>query len=271
MRKFIQRLAIVLTMFLSGAMHSLPAVAQTDYYKLDKDRPTRVEGAFAKEHYAFVFQAVPLALRGQADGSTVYRPEIEFGYGLFPGFDVEVGASLPLSPLTDAVAAGDPEFEASARLNLTVETRFLPAIAVRATAHAVPALDDPWSYELKAIATRSVFSYVRLHVNGAVGLGEGRHEDWWAGAAIDYAFPFHGVLLVASGYAARMNDAHFGPLADDIRWHSDAGVRYQISPRLSLDAGIGRSWTGPGGDEWRLALGIAHEFGIRALMPPRRR
>jgi dTDP-glucose 4,6-dehydratase len=38
-----------------------------------------------------------------------------------------------------------------------------------------------------------------------------------------------------------------------------------------LDAGIGRSWTGPGGDEWRLTLGFTHEFAVRALIPTRRR
>jgi hypothetical protein len=248
-----------------------PAAAQTDYYKLDKDRPTRIEGALAKEQSAFVLQAVPLALVGRADGTTEYRPQFELGYGLLPGFDLEVGTSVPLHPLTGAVGVGDVELEASARLNLTVETRFLPALAVRATAHATPALDDPLAYEIRAIATRGLVSYVRLHVNGAVGLGEGRHEDWWAGAALDYAMPFHGALLVVSGYAAQMSEAHFGAPAGDLRWHTDAGVRYQISPTLALDAGIGRSWTGPGGDAWRLALGLSHEFGIRALMPGRRR
>jgi hypothetical protein len=260
-------LLLVLGCFLMG----LPATAQTDYYKLDKDRPTRVEGAMAKERYAFVFQAVPLALAGRSDGTTIFRPEFEIGYGLLPGLDLEVGAGLPLSPLTADVGAGDVDLEASARLNLTVETRFLPALAARATAHVTPALDDPMAYELRAIATRSVARYVRLHVNGALGLGEGRHEDWWAGAALDYAMPFRGALVIVSGYAAQMNADHFGAAADDIRWHTDAGLRYQISPTLALDAGIGRSWTGPGGDEWRLALGIAHEFGIRALMPGPRR
>jgi hypothetical protein len=261
---------LALTLLATGLI-AAPAAAQTDYYNLDKDRPTRVEDAYTTKQYAWEFKLVPLTLIGQPDGSTAYQPELELKYGLLPGFDVEAGASVPLSPLTGDIGAGNVELDVSAMLNLTVETRSLPALGVRATMHAVPALDDPLSFELKAMATRTLFQYVRLHLNGAVGLGDERHEDWWAGAALDYTLPFDGVLFLVSGYAARMNRDHFGDPADDLRWHTDAGLRYQMTPTLALDAGLGRSWSGPGGDEWRLTLGLAHEFGVRALIPTRRR
>jgi hypothetical protein len=86
--------------------------------------------------------------------------------------------------------------------------------------------------------------------------------------AVDYTMPFDGLLLVASGYAASVSAAH----APDggMRWHTDAGARYQLTPTLALDAGLGRTWAGPAGPEWRLALGLTHEFGVRALIPTRR-
>lgn len=258
-----------------GAIGSLallvafPALAQTDYYHLDKNRPTRVEDAFSTKQYAWELKISPLTLSGLPDGTTAISPELELKYGLLPGLDIEAGASVPLAPLTGDISAGNVELDVSALLNLTVETRLLPALGIRGTMHAVPAVDDPISFEIKGIATRTLFTYVRLHLNGAVGLGEGRHEDWWAGAALDYVLPFDALLFVVSGYAAQMSRDHFGAPADDLRWHTDLGLRYQMTPTMALDAGVGRSWTGPGGDEWRLTLGFTHEFGVRALVPRR--
>lgn len=266
-RPLLVPVAVLLTVLLTAT----PATAQTDYFNLDKNRPTRVEDAYSTKHYAFEFKAVPLALTGEPGGMTAYRPEVELKYGLLPGFDIEAGIGVPLAPLSEDIEAGHAEIDASAMLNLTVETRFLPALGLRASTHYVPALDDPLSFEFKGMATRTLVRFVRLHLNGAIGLAEGRHEDWWAGAAFDYTMPFRSLLLVASGYAAQMNENHFGTAADDLRWHTELGTRYQISPTLTVDAGIGRSWSGPGGDEWSLALGLTHEFGVRALIPTRRR
>jgi hypothetical protein len=248
-----------------------PSLAQTDYYHLDKNRPTRIEDPFAAKQYSWELKVSPLTLTGLPDGTTAYTPQVELKYGLLPGFDIEAGVSLPLAPLGAGFATGNVELDVSALLNLTVETRFLPALGVRASMHAVPAADDPLSFELKGMATRTLLTYVRLPLNGAAWLGEGRHEDWWAGAALDYVLPFDALLFVVSGYVAQMNRDHFGEPADDLRWHTDFGLRYQMTPRMALDAGIGRSWTGPGGDEWRLTLGFAHEFAVRALIPTRRR
>lgn len=260
-----------LLLALAAIVAAAPAAAQTDYYNLDKDRPTRVEDAYTTKRYAFEFKAVPLALVGEPGGLTSYRPEVELKYGLLPGFDVEVGVGVPLAPLSEDIEAGNAEIDASAKFNLTTETRFLPALGLRASTHYVPALDDPIGFEVKGMATRTLARYVRLHVNGAIGLADARHEDWWAGAAFDYTMPFSGLLLVASGYAARMNEHHFGTAADELRLHTETGLRYQISPTLTVDAGIGRTWSGPGGEEWSLALGFTREFGIRALIPTRRR
>jgi hypothetical protein len=256
---------------LAATLLAAPAHAQTDYYHLDKNRPTRVEDPFTAKQYAWELKFSPLTLAGLEDGGTSYRPEFELKYGLLPGFDVEVGASVPLAPLTGDIGAGNMELDVSALVNLTVETRFLPALGIRGSMHAVPASDHPLSFEIKGLATRTVANYLRLHLNGAVGLGEGRHEDWWAGAALDYVLPFDALLFVVSGYAARMNRDHFGEPADELRWHTDLGLRYQMTPTMALDTGIGRSWSGPGGDEWRLTLGFTHEFGVRALIPTRRR
>jgi hypothetical protein len=49
------------------------------------------------------------------------------------------------------------------------------------------------------------------------------------------------------------------------------GLRYQVSPVLALDAGVGRSWTGSPGLDWEITMGLTYEFAVRALMPGARR
>jgi hypothetical protein len=241
----------------------VPASGQTDFYNLDKDRPLRVEDAYATKRYAFEWQAAPLRLSEATDGQLVYGPSLELKHGLLPGFEVSAGTSVNVERFAGETTTGLGDVELSALLNVSVETRNLPALGVRATAHIPVDGGDERTLEIKGIATRGLGGPVRLHVNGAYVFNDPL-ERWWAGAALDYALPFHHTLLLAETYVSLPEEGR-------ARVHSTAGIRYQLTPTLALDGGVGRSWQGARADVWTLALGITREFGLRALIPVGRR
>jgi hypothetical protein len=89
--------------------------------------------------------------------------------------------------------------------------------------------------------------------------GSAETDRWLAGLALDRAFPLSAMLLIADVYARQ-------PINEqaDVEWHTGAGIRYQLSPRLALDAGIGRRLTGD--SSWYVTFGSAYAFGLRGLM-----
>lgn len=260
------RTAPLIALMLATVLQAPTAVAgQTDFYNLDKDRPLRVEDAYATKLWAFELKASPLTLSQDRAGITRFAPSIELKHGLLPGLEVSIGSGI--ETLRGGGTSGTElgEVEISALANLWIEGETLPAAAIRVTGHLATRSDHATTAEVKAILTRGLGGSVRAHLNGAVIAGGHRPESWWAGGALDYALPFHHTLLLAETWVSesRLGDA------DDTsnRVHSALGLRYQLSPTLVLDAGAGRSWSGDVREDWALTLGITHEFGVRALMP----
>jgi hypothetical protein len=261
---------------------ALPATAgaQTDFYNLDKDRPLRVEDAYATKRFAFELKASPLTISQTRDRTVRYRPEVELKHGLLPGLDISAGVKFGVDRPAEAgrTDRADTELELSSLLNLTTETRWMPALGVRVTGHLPLEGDEGRTVELRGLATRALAGPVRAHVNGGWVLGEAPGERWWAGIALDYVFPFQHVLLLAETYIAEqdegtviMPDPEAPAEERGRRVHSTAGFRYQVSPVLAVDAGVGRSWAGSAALDWLLTLGLTYEFGVRAIMPVGRR
>ncbi len=245
----------------------LAARAQTDFYGLDKYRPLRVEDAFSAKRHAFEFQFAPLGLAQGRAGDLAYTPSVELKHGLVPGLEVSAGWGYDVVRADGRTRTGVSEVDVSALLNLWVEGRRLPAAGLRVSGH-LPARDGQHSsVEVKGLLTRSLGGPVRLHVNGAAVFGDEAHDDAWLGLAVDWVLPFHHTLLLAETWANQPSDE-----ALDRTVHSSVGVRYQATPTLVIDAGLGRSWTGPvSAEEWTLTVGLSREFGVRGLMPGERR
>lgn len=247
-----------------------PARAQTDYYNTDKGRPVQIEDAYPVERYAFELQLAPV--RVEREGGGVYTWEIapELAYGILPRTQLEVGF-----PIAFADVAGDgglAGIEVAALYNLNVETRTLPALAVAAEVLLpVGGLAPDRAYtSLKGIATRT-FSWARFHVNGQYTLGSGAAEGehageasrWMAGVAVDRTFPLRSLLVTADVLAEQ-------PLVEgeELAWTAEAGLRYQTSPQLNVDLGVGRRFAG-GDQGWFFTFGAAHAFALRSLLPIR--
>jgi hypothetical protein len=255
---------------LGALLAAAPAAAQTDYYNTDAGRPVTVEDAYAIERRALELQVAPLRLERARGGSYAWGIEPEIAVGLLPRTQLEVG--FPLAWVDHGAgrrSTGLAGVELAALHNLNVETA-IPALAVAAEV-LLPAgaLGPEQAYpSVKGIATKT-FPWARFHLNGQYTFGDrldgGEAGDaahgaaelsqWMAGLAVDRTFPLESMLLTAELVARQ-------PLAEgaELAWDTAVGTRYQLSPRVALDAGAGYRLTGEQG--WFATFGAALSVGM---------
>jgi hypothetical protein len=258
--------------------------AQTDYYNTDRNRPIRIEDAYATERYAFDAHLAPIRLERSAGGVYSWGIDPEVAYGILPRTQVEVGLPVAFIDLDDSRRLGFAGLDISLLHNLNVETSSLPAIAFRATVLApVGSLAPDRAYpSLQGMVTRT-YGWARFHVNAAFTFGESPTSStgtpgaespangsgaseisrWLAGAAVDRTFPLKSLLLTGELYAQQPIHAD-----EDVEWHAGAGLRYQVNPLFALDGGVGKRLTGSD-RAWFVTFGMARVFAIRGFMPGR--
>ena len=250
------------------------ADAQTDYYNTDAGRPIRVEDAYALERRAFEIQLAPLRLERTRGGVYQWGIEPELAYGIFPRTHVEVGAPLEyVDAGANGNTAGLAGIDVSVFHALNAETR-IPALAVALGAlfPAGPLGPDKTYASVKGIVTRT-FSWARFHANAEYTFGNavedsgnddpsatlvtgGEVSRWMAGLAVDRTFPLRALLVTGEVFAEK-------PLveSEDVQWNVGIGSRYQLGPRFSADAGIGRRLTGDD-QSWYMTFGAAVAYGL---------
>lgn len=255
---------------LAGLLAAVPAAAQKDYYNTDQNRPVRIEDAYTTERYALEIKLAPLRLERERGGAYSWGFDPEIAYGILPRTSIEIGFPFAFVDRGEgeAPASGLNGIELSAFHNLNVETRTLPALGLRADV-TLPVRGGAGVHPaVTGIATRT-FSWARFHGNAqytfgsAPGAGEAAPHDasrWLAGVAVDRVFPLEAYLLIADLYAQQPLHAD-----DPVEWNAGAGIRYQVSPYLAVDAGLGRRLTGD--PAWYVTFGSAYHLGMRALMP----
>ncbi|HEY0811453.1 MAG TPA: transporter [Longimicrobiales bacterium] len=255
-------------------MHIQQALAQTDYYNIDAGRPVTIEDAYPVERFAFELQAAPLRLERQRGGVYQWSVEPEIAYGILRRTQLEIG--FPLAYVDNGLgnrSLGLAGIDVSMLHNLNVETETLPAIGLAAdvTLPVGSHAGNRTYVSGKAIVTRT-FRWARIHANGRYTFGSAPESEadrgleelsrWTAGVAIDRAIPLKSMLMIGEVFATQ-------PLGDGgVEWNAGAGLRYQWSPRLALDAGLGKAFSGDD-NSWHFTLGAAYAFAIRALMPTR--
>jgi hypothetical protein len=266
---------------LVSALVLLPAAAaaQTDYYNTDTGRPVRIEDAYAVERYALDLHLAPLRFERRSGVSSVaVTPELT--YGLVPRTQIEIGV-----PVLFRAAEGDDTrigiggIDVTALYNVNAETQSLPAFGFRAGV-LMPVGDygpERIHPSVTGLATRT-FRWARVHANaqytfgrepetastdGTLGSGSGTLTRWLTGLAADRAFAYRSLLATAEAYAA-------GPVDGDadVEWTAATGLRYQLTPVLTLDGGVGRRLTGPS-QAWFFTLGVSRTSTVRFLFPGR--
>jgi len=264
---------------LSGALAMLavprPAHSQTDYYNTDAGRPLQIEDAHPVERRAFEIQAAPVRMERSRGGSYHWTIEPEIAYGIFPRTQIEVGFPFAFVDGSDGSStAGLSGIDVSMLYNLNAETA-IPAFALGASV-ALPVgslAAEEARASIKAVMTRT-FTWARFHINGQYTMGEappapvavpegpvdasadGELSRWLGGIAVDRALPLRSMLLAAEVYAQE-------PLRADqpVEWNAGIGTRYQVSPRIAIDAGIGRQLTGDS-QTWHATFGAALAVGL---------
>ncbi|HEX4935133.1 MAG TPA: hypothetical protein VFV33_18240 [Gemmatimonadaceae bacterium] len=249
------------------ALAPSPVSAQTDYYNLDRGRPLRVEDALAIERHAIEWQLAPLRIGGARGAGTTLEVEPELAWGVAPRTQVEVGVPLARWRRGSRETLGAAGLDLAVLHALNTETSTLPALALAAHAllPAGPLGPSRAIPTLTAIATRTL-THGRVHLNASVTPGTYRSGDrvgegarWEVGVAGDHTFVFRSLLVGAEVVARR-------PLVEDeVEWSAASGMRYQVGPRLAVDAGLGRDLSS--GGEWFVTFGSAvslsllHRFG----------
>jgi hypothetical protein len=248
------------------AAGSTAAWAQTDYRNLDGERPTFIADAYPIERWAFEL-AMPWRFERAASGGSAHIFGTELSYGMFR--NAQVGIELPIAAVDQGPETtwGLAGLRAFGLYNLTTESGTWPAISLRADL-ALPVGangGDATRAGAQLLATRS-FGAQRVHVNVSAAAGSDggpRVESlprWSAGAALDRTFIRESLLLIGEVYALRHGS---GEPTEAV---ASLGARWQLSPTLVVDGGVGRRLTNTGPDV-TVTLGLSHAFALAGLLP----
>ena len=258
-----------------------PAIAraQTDYFNLDRGRPLHVQDAVAIERYALELQAAPVHWSRGRSGRDVWTVEPELSWGMMPRTQLGLGVAVIHVPGVNGLRQiNQTSLHLSALHALNVESLTLPAFALSAGLD-VPfgTFATPRTYPSVGIALTRTTSIGRLHANADLGLAESElaapddcgpqdplapHDQsrWVVGVAVDRALALRSMLVAAEVLVRRPVIAN-----SDVEWRAAGGVRWQLDPRWSLNAGIGRAFGFA--REWSVTFGAARSIGLVRLMP----
>ena len=152
---------------LIGCLAAGPLMAQTEYHELESGRPVTVEDAYVTARQAIELQLAPLTVEQFGNGLTRATLEPAISYGILPRTDIEIIAPFIFREKGATPAHGITQFGIAALYNFNNESTLLPAFALKGEI-AFPAGGAPTSgtlYEGRAIATKTLFDGLRLHVN----------------------------------------------------------------------------------------------------------
>jgi hypothetical protein len=223
-----------------------PALA-IDHKNLDEGRPLRLEDAYAISTGEIALEAgagFRLLRRGTDQG--VFP--VELLYGVLPNFQVGVGTTLFTSPhdVDDRPKSGD--LHLAALYNLNQETLTLPAFGIKLGLGLPTGVDARgYAVELKGIVTKS-FERLSLHFNAGYEFLTAARDDERDGRyefVLGFSYPvgapqFTRATLVGDVFAEQA--VHRG---ESTTVGTEIGLRFQLTPRLVWDIGVGTEFAGP--------------------------
>jgi hypothetical protein len=147
------------------------AVAQTEFYNLDSNRPLRVEDALPTPRRSLDIQLAPLRLDELSGGTRRWRSDPKLSYGIAPQTELEVRAPVLLvQPRGGQAALGLTSLGVGVLHAFNTETAFLPALALSGEVLIPIGMLAPpnGSYAIKALLTKTL-SVARVSVNASYG------------------------------------------------------------------------------------------------------
>ena len=274
---------------------------QITYRNTQSGRPVGTEDAYAVDRYSLDLHLAPVSVERSSAGEYRWAGNPEAIYGILPRTQIELGVPL--------VYRGDEEprlgvvgVNLGALYNLNAETRFWPALAVRAgvllpAGGLGPTRAHP---SVTMLGTRSLRGF-RVHINTrytfrnepaatpdallapitpaeaaspataqsvgialptAVGHVAGSGLSRWV-TGLALDRSFPFASLLAAAETFAVRP--FG-VDQAVQWNAGLGARYQLTPSMTADAGIARRLTGPD-KAWSITLGFGRSIGVRSILP----
>jgi hypothetical protein len=223
------------------------AALAIDHKNLDEGRPLRVEDAYAISTGEIAVEAgagFSLRRRGPDRG---FFP-IELLYGALPNFQIGIGTTLLTDPREIDERGKSGDLRIGALYNFNQETLVMPAFGAKLEVELPTGVDSKGvDVELKGIITRS-FERLSVHLNAGYqfftdtrhGERDGRYELELCASYPIGAPHFTRATLVADVFTEQ--STHRG---ESNVVGAALGLRYQLTPRMVWDAGVGTEFAGP--------------------------
>jgi hypothetical protein len=255
---------------------SVSVGGQVPFSTTSAGRPIRSEDATAMDRYALDLYLAPVAV-GRGGGASRWSFTPGLAYGLVPRTQIEVALPIGYGDQGDPNRFGVFGVDLSALYAFNVESRSLPAVALRAgVLMPVGSIGPQSAHEMiKVLATRTL-GWGRLHFNHQYTFGDEPPDDaarptrfdgpqnlsrWTTGLAVDRALPLRGLLVSAEAFARR----GIAPGAST-EWNAGAGARYQLTAATTADVGVRKSLTGDA-EGWAVSVGLTRTMAVRSLIP----
>jgi hypothetical protein len=243
----------------------LPLRAQIDYRNLDAGRPLETADAAPLEHRTLELR-LPYSFQSARSGASLHFVSPSLSAGVLPGLEFDAG-------LTGAATSGGDLSVAQAfadvTASLTTESGSWPALAITG-ALIIPTdvIAGRGSVGGAGLVATRTLGYTRIHFDGGLGIGRQQTSSlvatgsrWWAGAAVDRTLFRQSLLLVAALRASReVSGAPTGVTAG-------AGIRWQFSPVVVLDAGSTVRASHAGAPGFALSVGLSREWSWAGRRP----
>jgi Putative MetA-pathway of phenol degradation len=219
-----------------------------DHKNLDEGRPLRLEDAYAISTGEIAVEAAAgftLQRRGPNRG---FFP-IEVLYGALPNFQIGLGTFLSTDPheVDERPKSGDVRF--SALYNFNQETLRIPAFGLKLGLDAPTGVDSRgFAVELKGIVTKS-FERLSIHFNGGYEFfTDSRHEerDGQYSLVLGASYPVGAPKFTRATVIADVFTEQSVHRGESNVVGTELGLRYQLTPRIVWDIGVGTEFAGPG-------------------------
>ena len=257
MTRIVAVLGLVIVVVVTG-----PASA-IDHKNLDEGRPLRLEDAYPIASGELALEAgggFRMARRGADQG---FFP-VELLYGALPNLQVGAATVLFTDPheLDDRPKSGD--LHLSALYNFNQETITLPAFGLKLGLDSPTGVDSRgFGVELKGIVTKSV-DRLSLHLNAGYefltdtrrGERDGRYEF-----ALGFSYPVGAPQFTRATFVGDVFAEQASRRGESSTVGVELGLRFQLTPRIVWDVGVGTEFTGPA-DRSRFIVTTGVSFGF---------
>jgi hypothetical protein len=237
----------VIPAIIAALLLSPISASAIDHKNLDEGRPLRLEDAYAISTGEIAVEAgagFTLQRRGSDRG---FFP-VELVWGALPNFQIGVGAVLSTDPheIDERPKSGDLHF--SALYNFNQETLSVPAFGAKLGLDVPTGVDSRGvAVAVKGIVTKS-FERLSIHFNAGYEFFTDSRDDerdgqysLVLGASYPVGAPkFTRATLVADVFTEQ--SLHRG---ESNVVGTEVGMRFQLTPRIVWDIGIGTEFAGP--------------------------